>query len=183
MSTATIKVGQKAVNLAGSSGCRIPEEMKQGRPRAIADMLISAVPQLSDRLPEYHIRRTWASLVGPDIARRTRPHTLTNGCLHIVVDNSPWLHELTLRAAELTARLAAEHPGVRSLRFTLGTLETDPRSRPVRRERHATALTDDDRRDIDEAASAISDPALADVARRLLTTARRYPAGARGAAR
>jgi hypothetical protein len=183
MGTATIKVGQKAVNLAGSSGCRIPEEMKHGTPRAIADVLISAVPQLSDRLPEYHIRRAWAALVGPDMARRTRPQSLTNGCLHVIVDNSPWLHELTLRVAELTARLAAETPAVRSLRFTLGTLETEPRSRPERRERRTTALTDDDRRDIDEAASAISDPALADVARRLLTTARRFPAGARGAVR
>jgi hypothetical protein len=107
---------------------------------------------------------------------------LTNGCLHVVVDNSPWLHELTLRAPELTARLAAEHSAVRSLRFTLGTLETEPRSRSPRRERRSTALSDDDRRDIDEAASAISDPALADVARRLLTTARRFPAGVRGAA-
>ena len=157
--------------------------MKQGTPRAVADVLISAVPQLSDRLPEYHLRRAWAALVGPDMARRTRPQSLTNGCLHVVVDNSPWLHELTLRAAELTARLSAESPAVRSLRFTLGTLETEPRSRPERRERRATALSDDDRRDIDEAASAISDPALAAVARRLLTTARRFPAGARGVVR
>lgn len=157
--------------------------MKQGTPRAIADVLVSAVPQLSDRLVEYNIRRAWATLVGPDMARRTRPQSLTNGCLHVVVDNSPWLHELTLRASELTARLGAENQAVRSLRFTLGTLETEPRSRPERRERRATALTDDDRRDIDEAASAISDPALAHVARRLLTTARRFPAGARGAAR
>jgi hypothetical protein len=183
MSTATIKVGQKPVNLAGSSGCRIPEEMKQGTPRAVADVLLSAVPQLSERLPEYHIRRAWAALVGPDMARRTRPQSLANGCLHVVVDNSPWLHELTLRAAELTARLSAESPAVRSLRFTLGALETEPRLRPERRERRVAALTDDDRRDINEAASAISDPALADVARRLLTTARRFPMGARGGAR
>jgi hypothetical protein len=121
--------------------------------------------------------------VGPDVARRTRPQSFSNGCLHVVVDNSPWLHELTLRSAELGERLGAQIPAVRSLRFTLGTLETDPRSRPDRRERRAVALTDEDRRDIDEAASAISDPALADVARRLLTTARRFPAGARGVAR
>jgi hypothetical protein len=157
--------------------------MKSGKPRVVADVLISAVPQLSDRLPEYHIRKTWAALVGADMARRTRPHSLTNGCLHVVVDNSPWLHELTLRTAELTARLTAQAPAVRSLRFALGTLETEPRSRPERRERRTTVLTDDDRRDIDEAASAISDPALADVARRLLTTARRFPAGVRGSAR
>ena len=149
----------------------------------MADVLVSAVPQLSERLPEYHIRRAWVALVGPEMARRTRPQSLSNGCLHVVVDNSPWLHELTLRTTELTERLAAQAPAVRSLRFTLGTLETDPRSRPDPRERRPTVLTDADRRDIDEAASAISDPALADVARRLLTTARRFPAGARGLAR
>jgi hypothetical protein len=157
--------------------------MKSGTPRVVADVLVSAVPQLSDRLPEYHIRKAWAALVGPDMARRTRPRSLTNGCLQVVVDNSPWLHELTLRATELTERLSAQAPAVRSLRFTLGTLETEPRSRPERPERHTMALSDEDRRDIDEAASAISDPALADVARRLLTTARRHPAGARGPAR
>ena len=149
----------------------------------MADLLVSAVPQLSDRLPEYQIRKAWASLVGPDIARRTRPQALAGGCLHVIVDNSPWLHELTLRSAELTERLGAQTAAVRSLRFTLGTLETEPRSRPERRERRMAALTDDDRRDIDEAASAISDPALADVARRLLTTARRFPVGARGTSR
>jgi hypothetical protein len=157
--------------------------MKRGTPRVVADVLISAIPQLSDRLPEYHIRKTWAALVGPDMARRTRPQSLASGCLHVVVDNSPWLHELTLRTVELTERLSAQAPAVRSLRFTLGTLETEPRLRPERRERRAAALTDEDRRDIDEAASAISDPALADVARRLLTTARRFPPDARGLAR
>jgi hypothetical protein len=157
--------------------------MKSGTPRVVAEVLVSAVPQLSDRLPEYHVRKAWVSLVGPDMARRTRPHSLANGCLHVLVDNSPWLHELTLRAPELTERLSAQAPAVRSLRFTLGTLETEPRSRPERRERRPIALTDDDRRDIDEAASAISDPALADVARRLLTTARRFPVDARGFAR
>jgi hypothetical protein len=145
-------------------------KMKSGTPRIVAEVLVGAVPQLSDRLPEYHIRRAWTALVGPDMARRTRPRSLANGCLHVVVDNSPWLHELTLRAAELTERL-------------LGTLEAEPRSRPERRERRVTALTDDDRRDIDEAASAISDPALADAARRLLTAARRFRAAARGPAR
>jgi predicted nucleic acid-binding Zn ribbon protein len=156
--------------------------MKSGTPRVLADILVNAVPQLSEKLPEYHIMKTWAALVGSEVARRTRPHALANGCLHVIVDNSPWLHELTLRTGELTERLRAQVPAVRSLRFTLGTLETEPRSRRERRERRAAALTDADRRDIDEAASAISDPALADVARRLLTTARRFPAGARGTA-
>ena len=148
----------------------------------MADVLAAAVPQIAERLPEYRIRRAWSTLVGPDVARRARPQSLANGCLHVVVDNSPWLHELTLRAAELTARLHAQFEAVVSLRFTLSTLEAEPSPPAQRRERRTKALGDDDRRDIEAAASAISDPALADVARRLLTTARRA-AHARGAPR
>ncbi len=146
--------------------------MKSGTPRIVADVLAAAVPRIAERLPEYHIRKAWRALVGADVARRARPQSLTNGTLHVVVDNSPWLAELTLRAAELTARLHAEFDAVRAVRFSLGTPEAEPAPRAERRERRA-ALGDDDRRDIEAAASAIADPALADAARRLLTTARR----------
>lgn len=156
--------------------------MRSGTPRAVADVLAAAVPQIAERLPEYRIRIAWRSLVGVDIARRTRPLSLSNGCLHVVVDNSPWLHELTLRVAELTERLHAQFEAVRSIRFTLGTLQAEPSPPAERRPRRGKTLDDDDRRDIEAAASAISDPALADVARRLLTTARRAD-HARGATR
>jgi hypothetical protein len=156
--------------------------MRSGTPRAVADVLAAAVPQIAERLPEYRIRMAWRSLVGGDIARRTRPLSLSNGCLHVVVDNSPWLHELTLRASDLTERLHGQFEAVRSIRFTLGTLQAEPSPPAERRERRGRTLDDDDRRDIEAAASAISDPALADVARRLLTTARRAD-HARGATR
>ena len=154
--------------------------MRSGTPRPVGDVLAAAVPQIAERLPEYQVRRVWTALVGPDVARRARPQRLSKGCLHVVVDNSPWLAELTLRSAELTAKLHAKFETIRSLRFTLGTLEAEPSPPAERRERRVKALDDDDRRDIEAATSAISDPALADVARRLLTKARRA-AGARGA--
>ena len=147
--------------------------MRSGTPRIFADVLTAAAPQIAERLPEYRVRKAWSRIVGPDVARRARPQSLSNGCLHVSVDNSPWLQELTLRAAELTARLHAEFDAVRSLRFTLGALQPEPSPAPERRARRTVALDDDDRRDIEAAASAISDPALADAARRLLTKARR----------
>jgi hypothetical protein len=156
--------------------------MRSGTPRPVADVLAAAVPQIADRLPEYRIRKAWSALVGPDVARRTRPQSLANGCLHVIVDNSPWLHELTLRATELTERLHARVDAVRSLRLTLGTFEAEPSPPAERRERRTTTLDDEDRRDIEAATSAISDPALADAARRLLTKARRAD-HARGATR
>ncbi len=149
--------------------------MKRPAPRALADLLVSAIPQLADRLPEYHLRRSWTALVGADMARRARPHALANGCLTIIVDNSPWLHELTLRTDELTARLSAEFPVIRSLRFTLGAMERDAPAAAERARPRAQPLTPADHRDIDTATAVIGDAALAATARRLLTTARRYP--------
>jgi hypothetical protein len=154
--------------------------MRRGTPRTIADVLTAAVPQIAERLPEYRIHRAWTALVGPEVARRARPQSLVGGCLHVVVDNSPWLSEMTLRAGELTERLHARFEAVRSLRFTLGTLEAAPAAPAERPERRPAVLGEDDRRDIEVAAAAIADPALADAARRLLTKARRFPPGARG---
>jgi hypothetical protein len=145
--------------------------MKRGVPRAVGELLVNALPQLEDRLLVQRLRRTWAGLVGADVARRSRPLALVNGCLQVVVDNSPWLQELTLRAPDLTARLGAECPAVRSVRFSLGTPpveEPTPAARPAPR---PARLTDDDRRTIDAAAAAISDPVLAAGARRLLARA------------
>src|SRR5205823_11323297 len=110
--------------------------MRVGAPRPVADLLVSAIPQLGDRLVEHHIRRTWSALVGADVARRAQPQALVNGCLSIVVDNSPWLHELTLRGLDLTARLRAEFPAVQTLRFSLGAAaaeEVAAEARPAAR--------------------------------------------------
>ena len=148
--------------------------MKRQAPRAVGELLVNAVPQLEDRLLVRRLRLTWVALVGADMARRAQPHALVNGCLQVVVDNSPWLHELTLRGPELTARLARECPAVRSVRFTLGAPPAEEPTPAVRPAPRTSRLSDDDRCAIDAAAAAISDPALAAGARRLL--ARAWPA-------
>ena len=153
--------------------------MKGRAPRIVGELLVSAMPQLEDRLFVQRLQRAWGVLVGADVARRSRPHALVNGILQITVDNSPWLHELTLRGPELGARLAAQFPAVRSLRFTLGAPpaeESTPAARPASRR---SPLSDDDRRAIDAAAAAISDPDVAAGARRLMARAW-PPAPARG---
>jgi predicted nucleic acid-binding Zn ribbon protein len=133
--------------------------------------LLTAVPQLEDRLLVERLRRTWSALVGAEVAGRARPQSLTNGCLHVVVDNSPWLHELTLRGPELTTRLHAEVPAIRSLRFSLGGTTVDEDASRPERPAPRGRLTEDDTRAIDAAAAAITDPALAQSARRLLARA------------
>ena len=149
--------------------------MKRQGPRAVGDLLVSAVPALGDRLDEVRIRGAWNTLVGPDAARRSRPHALTNGCLHVVVDNSPWLQELTLRSGELTARIAAQFDSIKALRFTLGRIEDRPSDAPASPTRPAPRpLSADDLREIDATVATIRDPDVRAAARRLLSTARRF---------
>lgn len=133
---------------------------------------MSAVPALQERLVEVRIRGAWNALVGPDAARRSRPLHLANGCLHVVVDNSPWLQELTLRSQELTARIAARFGAVQALRFTLGRVEDGaaPSASPSR-SRPARALTTDDLHEIDVTVAPIRDPEAKAAARRLLGAA------------
>lgn len=148
--------------------------MKKPAPRAVGDLLLSALPQISDRLTNFRIRQSWGAIVGRDMARRSRPDGVTAGTLRVVVDNSPWLHELTLREAELAAKVRARFPEIQALRFTLGALETEPTAAHAAAPR-AVPLTAADHADIDAATAAITDESVADAARRLLTTARRFP--------
>ena len=158
--------------LASRGGAGVSwNSMNRSAPRLVGELLLNAVPQLEDRLLVERLRRTWGALVGSEVARRARPQALTSGCLHVVVDNSPWLHELTLRAAELTARLHAEVPAIHSLRFSLGQAPVEDAPPPARPAPRGSRLTEDDTRAIDAAAAAISDPALAHSARRLLARA------------
>ena len=157
--------------------------MKTPAPHAVGDLLSNALPQISDRLLALRIRQTWASIVGRDAARRARPDTLSGETLRIVVDNSPWLHELTLRAGELTTKIRERFPEVQTLQFVLGALEGEAATASAKVPR-AVTLTAADHADIDAAAAAISDSGLSEAARRLLVAARRFPRtqeGSRGA--
>ncbi len=148
--------------------------MKFGAPRPVADLLVAAVPDLRDRLVEWDLQRAWAEIAGPEVARRSRPRSLSRGVLTVVVDNSPWLHELTLRASELAERLRRRHAGINAVRLVLGALE--PQDTPARaRAASPVPLDAEARRAIDAAAAAIPDESVAAAARRLMTTAWRFP--------
>lgn len=142
-------------------------------PRAIGDILPDALPQLGERLAEVRLRQNWASAVGAELARRSRPDILAEGCLTVVVDNSPWLQELSLRHAEILTMVRRACPSVRALRLTVGPLPVEANARAAAALRPPAPLSDHDRHEIEEATAIISDPALATAARRLLTRARR----------
>src|SRR5436309_7648939 len=162
---------------ASRDGAYDDRAMRVQAPRAVGDLLPAAMPQLGERLLEYKIQTAWTSIVGPDVARRARASAMSGGTLEILVDNSPWLHELTLRSDDLLRRVRERFPEISAVKFALSTAPVAPSSRErtgvPRPER--TALTPSDLAEIDLAVSVIPDPTIADAARRLLTTARRSP--------
>ncbi|MGH7420607.1 MAG: DUF721 domain-containing protein, partial [Candidatus Rokuibacteriota bacterium] len=83
-------------------------------------MLIAALPALEERLLAERIRQDWRGVIGSELAHRTRPGELRAGTLTVMVDNSPWLQELSMRSAEvLNAVRARFGPTVTALRLSL----------------------------------------------------------------
>lgn len=144
-----------------------------GMPRTVGDLLPEALPQLAERLDEVRMRQVWAEVVGAEVARRSHPGRLVEGCLTVVVDNSPWLHELRLREPEILGMIQRHCASVRALRLSVGPLPSGVRDRGAMAARPLAPLSEQDRREIDDATAIIRDAALAAAARRLLTHARR----------
>ena len=152
---------------------------RRARPVPVAQILASAVPGLEERMLEERIRSGWAATVGGDLAGRSRPGEVRQGVLNVTVDNSPWLHEMTLRSGELLNAVRARHgAAVTSLRFTLGSVATARPAAKPSRPTPAARLSAEEERSVETIAAAVADPALAVSLRRLLTKdviARRRP--------
>ena len=119
---------------------------------------------------EEEIRRRWAETAGPEIARRSRPGELRAGVLTVVVDNSLWREELTLRSTQILNALTARHgSAVTSLRCALGTLPTPRQAVGHRRPPPAEPLSADEERTVDGLVAPVTDPVLAASVRRLIT--------------
>jgi hypothetical protein len=143
---------------------------KISRPIHVGDVLTAAVPGLRDRMLEESIRSGWRDTVGHDLARRSRPGEVRTGVLNIIVDNSPWLHEMTLRSDALLGALKSRHgAAVTSLRFSLGEAPA-PRP-PATRHRPSppARLSAEEEHSIETIAASVADPALAASLRRLMT--------------
>jgi len=143
-------------------------------PVRVGHLLTQAVPALADRLREETIQKEWSDIVGPEAARRSRPLSLRQGTLQVSVDNSPWLHELTLRAGAIAARLHERHgSAVNGVRFLLAaTAAGHPAVAPAQSEIAIPArrrLSAEEVRQVDDAARRLTDDGLAASLKRLLT--------------
>jgi hypothetical protein len=138
----------------------------------VRDVLAAALPELRLHMLQDGIRKDWRSIVGPEISRRSQPGGLRQGTLDVAVDNSPWLHELTLRSGSVLAAVQARYgSAVTSLRFALGPVATDPSPAPSRRRRPEprTELGPAEARLVESVVAPVADPELATSIRRLVT--------------
>ncbi len=139
-------------------------------PVRVSEVLAAAVPELGERMFEETIRKEWRLTVGAEIARRSQPGELRAGTLTVLVDNSPWLQEMTLRSAELLEVIRARHGhGVSALRFALGRLSPKPERPARRRAEPESGLTDAEALEVEKTGAQLSDPTLAAALRRLMT--------------
>jgi hypothetical protein len=141
------------------------------RPIRVRDLLVAALPELREHMLEETIRRDWQTVVGRDLWRRSRPGRLSKGALEVSVDNSPGLHELTLRSGMVLAALQAQHGStVTALKFVLGPVPAHSSPEiPRRRSEPRPRLSSDESHSIDAMMAGVADPELAASLRRLVT--------------
>lgn len=60
------------------------------------------------RLWEYRLQQQWKRLVGEAMASHTWPTRIKFHKLHVIVDNSVWLHQLTYLKPTLVEKIQAE---------------------------------------------------------------------------
>lgn len=139
-------------------------------PTPVGALLTAALPPLADKLLAAAVRREWSRAVGPEIARRAAPGDLRAGTLTVVVDNSPWLQELTLREGELLSRLQARFgaDSIAALQLTLGAVSHPSEVTTQKTRRAEESLTPEEEAWVAGTTSSIGDPALAETVRRLL---------------
>ncbi len=60
---------------------------------------------LEGKQREYNLHNQWDAIVGEPISSHTRPDTIRFGTLHVLVDNSAWLQQLTFLKPELMRKV------------------------------------------------------------------------------
>jgi predicted nucleic acid-binding Zn ribbon protein len=90
-------------------------------PRSLGDALQGLVKDLGigGKLHEYEAVLRWEEAVGPHIATVATAAQIQRGVLLVRVSNATWRYELTMRKAELIAKLNAliGENAVKDIRF------------------------------------------------------------------
>lgn len=104
----------------------------KAQPKVVKDLLSGTFSKfgIDQQLSRYGFVLEWESIVGVEIALRSKPHAVERGVLTIRVVNSEWAQELAFQKELLLARIAkyGENSGnavtasVKDIRFVVGAL-------------------------------------------------------------
>lgn len=105
----------KGVSLVGMNSKRFSR---------IGDILPAVLKSvgLDQKLKERELLSLWPTVVGEEIAARTRAVNVDRGVLYVEVTHSAWLQELHFMEKQIYKRLREEAPDIsfRRIRFTTG---------------------------------------------------------------
>src|SRR5579872_3890315 len=105
--------------------------------------------------------RLWREAVGPRIAERALPISLSGGTLVLRVPTSVWAHELSLLSEAVCSRLRERGIEARQLRFHVGTIPLVERP-PERRTTRSVPTSYEIPRDLSATIARVPDPGLRD---------------------
>ena len=80
---------------------------------------------LQARFKERQLVEKWSTVVGPELAQRSRALRCENGTLVVRVDHGAWMQELHFIEKDLVARLRAACPDVNLQRIRYTGRDTD----------------------------------------------------------
>ncbi len=98
---------------------------RKKKPEPIAAIVTSWLGEsgLAARVDQAEVVPEWPSLVGPQIARVTSPHSVAaNGTLFVRVTTNAWMNELSMLEPELLKSINSKpgRPPVKRIRWLLG---------------------------------------------------------------
>lgn len=80
---------------------------KSKKPQLLSELLPEVLDELkiSDKIIEQKAILLWRRAVGNEIKKHTKPYSIENGVLVVLVDNSAWMNELTFLKNEILKKL------------------------------------------------------------------------------
>ena len=108
--------GKKPVSLGSMTDRRFTK---------VGDLLPSVLKRLGleRRFNEQLVLTLWPTVVGDELASRTKATRIDQGILFVQVDHGAWLQELHFIEKELIDKLCARAPGVTIKRIRFSTRE------------------------------------------------------------
>jgi predicted nucleic acid-binding Zn ribbon protein len=97
--------------------------MRGGREHPLSEAIGRLVEEIAPQTPEARIESVWVSVVGPAMAKATRPAGLRGGVLTVRCDASVYAQELQLLSPRVIEALDSKlgDSGISSLRCIVGS--------------------------------------------------------------